>query len=105
VGSTSTPPSPASWVGALGAPPGDPTRRERWLREVSNVAAYRDRWHVTSQQPLGSERFMTSIEQSVQYRRALGAIERAKALSRTETPKAAGPVLDVELTVQRGVER
>ncbi|MDA8283524.1 MAG: relaxase domain-containing protein [Actinomycetota bacterium] len=93
------------WVGALGAPPGDPTRRERWLREVSTVAAYRDRWHVTSRRPLGAPADVASIEQSVQYRRAQGAIERAKALSRTEPPKAAGPVLDVELRVQRGVER
>ena len=43
-----------AWVAALGAPPGDPTRRERWLRGASTVAAYRDRWHVTSGSPPGA---------------------------------------------------
>ena len=41
------------WVDALGGPPTDPARWERWLREVSTVAAYRDRWHVTGSRPLG----------------------------------------------------
>jgi len=93
------------WVGALGTLPGDPTRRERWLREVSTVAAYRDRWHITSARPLGAQADVTSIEQTVQYRRAQAAMGRAKALGRTETPETAGPVVEVEVRVQKGVER
>jgi len=93
------------WVGALGTLPGDPTRRERWLREVSTVAAYRDRWHVTSGRPLGAQADVASIEQTVQHRRAMGSIERAKALGRTETPETAGPVVEVERPIQRGMDR
>ena len=43
-----------SWVRPLGAPPSEPAQRERWLREVSTVAAYRDRWHIEGQRPLGA---------------------------------------------------
>ena len=92
------------WVDALGSPPTDPARRERWLREVSTVAAYRDRWHVTGSRPLGQQADAARTEQAVQCRRAQAAIERAKALSQTEALKPAGPVLEVELPVERGVE-
>jgi hypothetical protein len=60
--------------------PGDPARRVRWLREVSTVAAYRDRWHITSGRPLGVQADVASIEQTVQYRRAQAAVGRAKSL-------------------------
>ncbi len=94
------------WVDALGGlnRPTDPARRERWLREVSTVAAYRDRWHVTGSRPLGQQADAASTEQAVQCRRAQAAIERAKAHSQTEAPKPAGPALEVELPVERGVE-
>jgi conjugative relaxase-like TrwC/TraI family protein len=93
------------WLRDLGSPPSEPARRERWLREVSTVAAYRDRWHLTSRRPLGSDRDMTSTEQQTQRRRAQAAIKRAVAISKTETEQPAGPVVEVEVHVQRGVER
>ena len=93
------------WVAGLGNPPSDPTRRVRWLREASTVAAYRDRWQVKSTRPLGAHTDAASIERAVQYRRAQAAIERAKALGGTETPEPVSPVPEVEIQVQRGVER
>ena len=45
-----------TWVRPLGAPPREAAQRERWLREVSTVAAYRDRWHIEGQRPLGAAR-------------------------------------------------
>jgi hypothetical protein len=93
------------WVAALGTLPGDPTRRERWLREVSTVAAYRDRWHITSGSPLGQQADVTSIEQTVQYRRGQAAVGRAKALGLAGMTDAASPVVEIELRVQKGVER
>ncbi|MGH8981624.1 MAG: MobF family relaxase, partial [Acidimicrobiales bacterium] len=90
------------WVAEFGNPPSEPARRERWLREVSTVAAYRDRWHLTSGRPLGAETDVGSIEQQTQRQRAQAAIGRALAISRAETELPAGPVLEVE--VQRGVE-
>ena len=93
------------WLRGLGDPPTDPARRQRWLREISTVAAYRDRWHVTSQRPIGTETDVTSVEQQTQHRRARAAIERAVAISRSETTQPAGPVPEVGLPGQRGVER
>ena len=43
------------WVQRLGSPPSDPARRARWLREVSTVAAYRDRWHIAEQPSIGAK--------------------------------------------------
>jgi hypothetical protein len=93
------------WLDGLGNPPAEPARRQRWLREVSTVAAYRDRWHITSRRPLGAHADVANIEQAVQYRRACAAMERANALGRAETLQAASPVLEVEVQAQNGVER
>ena len=41
-----------AWAAALGTVPDDPARRARWVREVSTVAAYRDRWHITEDQTI-----------------------------------------------------
>ena len=44
------------WVLRLGSPPPDPTLREAWAREVSTVAAYRDRWGIgNDHRPLGPD--------------------------------------------------
>ncbi|HLX89895.1 MAG TPA: hypothetical protein VKR22_15730, partial [Acidimicrobiales bacterium] len=93
------------WVTGLGNPPSGPARRERWLREVSIVAAYRDRWHLTSQRPLGAETDVSSIELQTQRRRAQVAMQRAVAISRAETKQPAGSDFEVELSGGRGVER
>ncbi len=93
------------WVAGLGNPPSEPARRQRWLRKVSTVAAYRDRWQLTSPRPLGAEADVTSIEQQTQRQRAQAAIQRAVAISRADTEQPASPVLEFEVQVQRGVER
>lgn len=93
------------WLRGLGSPPSEPLRRERWLREVSTVAAYRDRWHLTSERPLGAETDVTSVEQHTQRQRARAAMQRAVAISKTEAEELASPVLEVETQVQRAVER
>jgi hypothetical protein len=93
------------WVGACGTVPGDPICRKRWLREVSTVAAYRDRWHITSQQPLGARADVSSIEQQTQFRRAQAAMRRAVAIATTETEQLGGAVAEIEVHVGRGVER
>ena len=60
------------WVQRLGPAPDDPGHRARWLREVSTIAAYRDRWHITGPRTLGGRDDVKSIEQS-QLQRALAA--------------------------------
>jgi conjugative relaxase-like TrwC/TraI family protein len=93
------------WVQRLGTPPSEPTRRERWMREVSTVAAYRDRWHITSQRAIGTDAKPESIEERSQRQRAQAAIERAVAISTTEAERATSANPQVEIEVQRGLER
>jgi conjugative relaxase-like TrwC/TraI family protein len=93
-----------SWVQRLGTPPATPARRERWIREVSIVAAYRDRWHITGQSAVGNQGDASSIEQTGQRQRALAAAARATALSSAalEQPSSFSP--EVAVQAQRGVE-
>ena len=58
---------------------------KRWIREVSTIAAYRDRWHLSGQNPVGKLGNTISIEQTSQRQRALAAADRATALSRVES--------------------
>jgi hypothetical protein len=65
----------------LGVPPSEPVRLARWLREVSIVSAYRDRWHIEGQRPLGAEPNPDNLEETTQRKRALAAAERAQPLT------------------------
>jgi conjugative relaxase-like TrwC/TraI family protein len=94
-----------NWVKRLGNAPADPLRRERWMRALSAVAAYRDRWHVTAEQVLGTTADVASTEQRDQRRRALAAAERARAIAVPVGPQQVEPGNEVPLVVERGVER
>jgi len=94
-----------SWAQRLGNPPTAPALRVRWLREVSTVAAYRERWHISGQSPLAKRGDVSSSEQAGQRHRAQAAVTRAMALSDTGTEQQAIPVLEAAVEVWRGVER
>ena len=93
-----------SWVQRLGTPPATPARRERWIREVSTIAAYRDRWHITGQSPVGKQGDTSSIEQTGQRQRALAAAARATAISSAALEQQSSLSPEVAVEVQRGVE-
>ena len=44
-------------------PPATPDRRERWIREVSTVAARRDLWYITGQSTLDKQCDVSSRDQ------------------------------------------
>jgi conjugative relaxase-like TrwC/TraI family protein len=92
------------WLQPLGAPPSGSAQRERWLREVSTVAAYRDRWHIEGQRPLGAAPDRENIEQTAQRKRAFAAGERAKAISTGSMEQNMDHGLDASVGIQRGVE-
>ncbi|MBL3678896.1 MobF family relaxase [Leucobacter chromiireducens] len=82
----------APWVQALGARPDDPRKQEAWARYVRTVAAYRDRYGVTSDDALGPA--PDGIAQTIDQARAAQAIQRARALTiQRERPKAAANAL------------
>jgi len=94
----------AGWVQRLGSLPSDPSRRARWVREVSTVAAYRDRWQITEQRSIGAKSDVGSTEQMSQRRSALAAAERAVAISLDVHGKHASPAWEPQMEVGRGVE-
>ena len=93
-----------SWVRRFGIPPAAPVRREHWMREVSTVAAYRDRWHISGQSVLGKQGDVSSTEQVGQRQRALAAAARATAISSASQEQQNSFSPEVALEAQRGVE-
>jgi hypothetical protein len=92
------------WVRQLGTPPSDPARREQWMREVSTVAAYRDRWGHTDRSIVGNRSDMTAVEQIGHHNRAQAAADRALAITRTENVPQADPAPDMTVRAANGVD-
>jgi conjugative relaxase-like TrwC/TraI family protein len=93
-----------SWVHRLGSPPATPARRERWIREVSIIAAYRDRWHIAAHSVLGKQGDVSSLEQTGDRQRAQAAAARAMAISSAGTEQQHNQSPEVEVQVLREVD-
>ena len=76
----------------------------RWLREVSTIAAYRERWHITEQRSIGGKTDVGSTEQMGQRQRALAAAERAVAISHDAYGQQASPAWEPQIEVGWGIE-
>jgi hypothetical protein len=75
-----------AWVGSLGVPPTDPIARERWMRAVTTVAAYRDRWNIpVDHTALGPDNPVEPVEALRDRTRARAASKLAIKLSSTLT--------------------
>ena len=71
--------SSAPWVRSLGEPPVVAEARERWLNAVATLAAYRDRYRITSDLAVG--RGADSEAQTVDRECALQALRQARAVA------------------------
>ncbi|WP_238993619.1 MobF family relaxase [Nocardioides caldifontis] len=71
--------SRASWLNRLGTEPPNASAKSQWMTEVATVAAYRDRYNITSEQPLGGP--SRSDIQRNERRRANTAARRAQRLA------------------------
>ena len=78
----------AVWTQALGARPDDPRRQESWNRYAHTVAAYRDRYAITSRDGLGPE--PDGVAQKIDHARAAQALQRARALTAKHARSQAG---------------
>ena len=61
-----------SWVMGLGSPPRDPRKVATWRRHARTVAAYRDRYGITEDSPLGVP------GHHVGHRRLIGGLPRSE---------------------------
>jgi hypothetical protein len=94
-----------AWLNQLGPAPNDPRDRERWLREVSTIAAYRDRWHITGSETLRSWNHAKSTEQVIELERSLSAAVHARTITHEVTEKQMSMVHDIEIQVTPGLGR
>jgi hypothetical protein len=93
------------WVQRLGPAPHDPDHRARWLRDVSTIAAYRDRWQFTGSEAVGSRSDDLNTEQMRQRQLALAAAEHARAIGQEAAVKRPSTGQGAEIDVVQGVER
>lgn len=70
----------APWTRALGTSPGDTRRAAVWRKAARVVAAYRDRYRITDDTPLGAP--PASEAQKIEAARAMAAITRAGEVTR-----------------------
>ncbi len=91
------------WIGKLGQPPTDPYARRQWLKAVTAVAAYRDRWDLGDDpRTLGPS--ADSTEQARQRERAVAAARRAAHIARNPQMWGPSPHAGAAQTVRRGVD-
>lgn len=69
----------AAWTQPLGNRPDEPGKQETWSRHARTVAAYRDRYVITSTDALGPE--PDGVAQKIDHARAVQALRRARALT------------------------
>ena len=78
----------APWTKVLGAAPTDQRRARAWRKAARVVAAYRDRYRITGDAPLGAP--PESAAQKIDAARARAALDRMLLLSAQSTPLEAG---------------
>ena len=76
------------WTKALGAQPNDRRRAAAWCKSAREVAAYRDRYRITDDAPLGAP--PESAAQTIDAARARVTLEQVRGLERAEEPRPAG---------------
>ena len=81
----------ASWAKPFGPPPTNPVVAEAWWDRISVVAAYRDRWRITSASILGNDADVGSLRQAAHRVRARRASKEAAQLAGL-VPQVTSPV-------------
>lgn len=86
----------APWTKAIGTPPTDHHQAATWRKATRTVAAYRDRYRITSQTPLGPE--PATAAQKIDAARARAALDQARVAAETldnahvvRSPSRGGP--------------
>ena len=71
----------ANWATPFGPPPSRPVVAEAWWDRLSVIAAYRDRWSITTGSTLGDMADIGSFAQAAHRNRARQAVEEASRLA------------------------
>jgi conjugative relaxase-like TrwC/TraI family protein len=94
------------WLRQLGSPPVDPRLRAPWMRAISTVAAYRERWNITADdQALGPPSRMGDLDQAKQRRQALAAAQQAHRLALISPHgQDTGPAVSAPTASREGID-
>ena len=76
----------APWTKAIGTPPAERRRAATWRKAARVVAAYRDRYRITDDAPLGAP--AESAAQKIDAARARSALTRATEVTGTRTGRS-----------------
>ena len=79
----------APWAKAFGPPPPSPAVAQAWWDRLAVVAAYRDRWRITTPSILGELKGIGSLAQAAHRARAQRAGQEAARLAGLAPPTAA----------------
>jgi conjugative relaxase-like TrwC/TraI family protein len=91
------------WTAQLGTPPESPDARASWMRELTTVAAYRERWNIHDWAILGP--VTESAEHQHQRALAQRAVNRALAIHRQRSGESVTAARHIERPLHRGIER
>jgi conjugative relaxase-like TrwC/TraI family protein len=83
-----------SWVRRLGPPPSDPARRDAWEQQFRTIAAYRDRYDITGNDPVGPA--PSGQGQRLDHQRADAAARRAQATAHEDIRRRHGPEQQID---------
>jgi hypothetical protein len=83
-----------AWVRRLGLPPADPVRRAAWEQQVRTIAAYRDRYGITGNDPLGPA--PSGQGQRLDHQRADAAVRRAQVTASDQAGRGHGPEQQID---------
>ncbi len=72
------------WTGTLGDPPDDEARWARWRQSARTIAAYRDRYSISDDTPLGPQ--PESAAQKIGHASAPHALDQAARLTTGDAP-------------------
>jgi hypothetical protein len=89
--------------GPFGSPPPSPVVAQAWWDRLAVVAAYRERWRITTLSTLGEPNGIASLAQAAHRARAQRAGQEAARLVGLAPPTAALPQGGVGAAPQAGV--
>jgi hypothetical protein len=67
------------WAVSVGGEPAEADAAESWRRQARTIAAYRDRYNITGNEPLGAA--PDSDAQKIDFARANAALVRIKSIN------------------------
>ncbi len=94
----------ANWAKPFGPAPSRPVVAEAWWDRLSVIAAYRDRWSITTGSTLGDMADIGSFAQAAHRNRARQAVEEASRLAGLWSPTPASGHRGPGVRAQTGVD-